>query len=273
VAFGPEVTVTENDANGETGFVTIPQGSSSTTFSVIGMPLVNFQTTNVVASRASVNMSQSISVNPLQVTMTLSPSDILGGAGNSSTGQITIPQPIPVNLTFALSSNLPGLSLSTTTATILAGNTTTTDGNGNVIPSFIATPPNVTTVETATITATWDDFLSPPEVGTVSSQLTIQPTGIISLVFMPDAIKQRTGPISFTITLSGNAPAGGLPITLSQSGNFIRGLPSTVTVPAGASTLTMGSYDAGAVSRTIADTITATDPFGGVATAVVVIER
>ncbi|HEY4818061.1 MAG TPA: hypothetical protein VIH67_11570 [Candidatus Acidoferrum sp.] len=158
----------------------------------------------------------SVSLNPASVT-----------GGNSSTGTVTLSGPAP-------SGGAPViLSSSNTTAARVPSSVMVAPGATSatfaVSTSAVASSTTVVisgTYSGATKTASLTVTPAPPPSSTLTS-LTLNPSSVVG------GAQFSTG----TVTLSGPAPAGGAQVTLSSS-NGAASIPSSVTVPAGASTAT-----------------------------------
>jgi len=93
---GAEVTLSSNNAAASVPpSVTVPAGSSSTTFKVNTSPVAVSTVTTIFASYDGVSPSASLSVTPPTVSsLTLNPSSVVGGVG-TSTGTVTLSGPAP----------------------------------------------------------------------------------------------------------------------------------------------------------------------------------
>ena len=93
---GAEVTLSSNNAAASVPpSVTVPAGSSSTTFKVNTSPVAVSTVTTIFASYDGVTPSASLSVTPPTVSsLTLNPSSVVGGVG-TSTGTVTLSGPAP----------------------------------------------------------------------------------------------------------------------------------------------------------------------------------
>jgi len=75
--------------------------------------------------------------------------------------------------------------------------------------------------------------------GTQQSTLTIQTPGVSSVAVSPATVKgSSTQTVTGTVKLNGLAPAGGIVVSLSSSATAAATVPATVTVPAGATSVT-----------------------------------
>ncbi len=160
-------------------------------------------------------------------TLSASPTSLSITQGTSGTSTVTVTPQNGFSGSISLSaSGLPnGVTASfslnpastTSTLTLAASSTATT---GTVTVTITGTSGTLTHTTTIALT------VSPPPLPTVSS-LTLNPTSVIG------GTQSSTG----TVTLSGPAPAGGAQVLLSSS-NGAASVPSSVTVPAGATSAT-----------------------------------
>ena len=156
-------------------------------------------------------------------SLALNPTSVVGGS-QSSTGTVTLSGPAPSSgAQVALSSSNTAAARVPASVTVAAGATSATF---TVSTSVVSASTAVTITASyggASRTATLTVTPAPPPPPTLSS-LTLNPTSVVG------GVQSSTG----TVTLSGPAPAGGVLIMLSSS-NGAAGVPSSVTVPAGAS--------------------------------------
>jgi len=165
---------------------------------------------------ASVSLS-SLSLNPASVT-----------GANSSTGTVTLSGPAPAGgAQVALSSNNTAVARVPSSVTFAAGATSATF---TVTTSAVAASTTVSISAAyggATRSASLTVTPAPPPPPTLSS-LTLSPSSIVG------GLQSSTG----TVTLSRPAPAGGVTVMLSSSNATVARVPSSVIVPAGATTAT-----------------------------------
>jgi hypothetical protein len=221
-AAGAQVKLSSSNAAASVpSSVTIPAGSNSRTFNINTNPVAASTMATIFASYDGVTPSASLTVTPPPVTvssLTLNPTSVRGGP-QSSTGTVTLSAAAPSGgARVALSSSSSAASVPAT-VTIPAGASST---NFTVSTQAVAASTAATisasyggTTRTASLTVT------PPPSVTISS-LTLNPTSVLG------GLQFSTG----TVTLSGPAPAGGAIVMLS-SNNWVAGVPSSVTVPAG----------------------------------------
>lgn len=200
--------------------ITVPTNSTSATFSVSTLPVTSSSQANIVASRAGLNRSAPLTVQPpAPSAFTLSPSPI--NAGQTSTGTITLSGPAPSGTQVALSGSNTNTADFPATIPVPANNTQV---------AFNATGKTFTdTDRSVTITAS---YLG---VQRQSPSLTVRRTIALSRVDVtPNSLVGKTASVSGTVTLTGPAPAGGVNVALSSTNpNIVKFVQSNVTVPAG----------------------------------------
>ena len=174
-------------------------------------------------------------------SLTLNPTTVVGGA-QSSTGTVTLTVPAPAGgAQVALSSTNSNVARVTASVTVAAGATSAT---------FAISTSAVSTSATVSISASYGgaaraaSLTVTPPLPTLAS-LTLNPTSVFG------GAQSSTG----TVTLSAPALAGGAQVALS-SNNSAAQVPSSVTVPAGATTATF-TVGTSAVIFSTSATITA----------------
>ena len=181
-------------------------------------------------------------------------------------GVLQPPIPVPISITANPTSVTGGASVTATvflsgtaptggaTLTIASNNSHVSGASAFTIPagasqgSFTLTTTSVAADATVTLKATYNKV-------TVSTQLLLKAPVVAGLTLNPSTIYEsvqftpgkkptpipiREGlPTSIaTVTLTGNAPAGGTLVTLQSSRTSVAQVPTTVTVPAGARSAT-----------------------------------
>ena len=208
--------------------VTVAGGATSAAFTVSTNQVGASTSVTISASYGGVAQTASLTVSAQpNYTLSTSPTSLSIAQGTSGTSTITVTPHNGFSSSVSLSaSGLPsGVTASfspnpatmTSTLTLAASNTATT---ATVTVTITGTSGSLTNTTTITLTVT------PPPLPTVSS-LTLNPTSVIG------GTQSSTG----TVTLSGPAPAGGAQVLLSSS-NGAASVPSSVTVPAGATSVT-----------------------------------
>ena len=176
--------------------------------------VLDFELSSVPAAPLSLS---SLSLNPMSVT-----------GGNSSTGTVTLSGPAPAGGA--------QVTLSSSNTTVARVPSSVTVGAGATSATFTVTTSAVATSTTVTISAAYGGVTktasltvtpAPPPPPTLSS-LTLNPSSVIG------GAQSSTG----RVTLSSPAPAGGVTVMLSSSNPGVANVPSSVVVPAGATTAT-----------------------------------
>jgi len=176
--------------------------------------VLDFELSSVPAAPLSLS---SLSLNPTSVT-----------GGNSSTGTVTLSGPAPAGGA--------QVTLSSSNTTVARVPSSVTVGAGATTATFTVTTSAVATSTTVTISAAYGGVTktasltvtpAPPPPPTLSS-LTLNPSSVIG------GAQSSTG----RVTLSSPAPAGGVTVMLSSSNPGVASVPSSIVVPAGATTAT-----------------------------------
>lgn len=200
--------------------VTVPAGQTTVTFSAVAKDVVLAKSTLVGASVSDDIVVCTVAVRALSVvSLTFTPSTVLGGT--------------PVQLKVVLNRPLTGLGFNL--------NLTST-GGGAVIPTHI--PVNsgqnegVLTIQTVAVPTADVTSVQARMNGTnARAMLTVLPPRLSSLTLAPSNPRGGTSSTG-TVTLTGPAPAGGMAVKLLSAKPNVAGVPSSITVPAGATTAT-----------------------------------
>jgi hypothetical protein len=222
-AFSGTYSISSSPANGR-GTVTITSGSGGSAIAYVISPSkfvmvpMNDPNPSIWIFDQFSGTQQAVSLSSL----TLNPTSVVGAAQNS-TGTVTLSAPAPAGgAVVMLSSSNTAAARVPASVTLAAGATSAnfTVGTSAVSASTAATITaaygGVSRSATLTVTS------APPPAPTLSS-LTLNPTSVAGG-------HNSTG----TVTLTGPAPAAGAAIALSSSNPGVASVPSTVTVPAGA---------------------------------------
>ena len=210
--------------------VTVAAGATTATFTVSTSAVAASTTVTISGTYSGATRSASLTVTPASPppptlsSLSLNPTTVTGG--NSSTGTVTLSGAAPSGgATVTLSSTNTNVARPPSSVTVAAGATSATF---TVSTSAVAASTTVTisgTYSGATRSASLTVTPAPPPLPTVSS-LTLNPTNVFGG-------QSSTG----TVTLTGPAPAGGAQVFLSSNNGAAR-VPSSVIVPAGATTAT-----------------------------------
>jgi hypothetical protein len=207
--------------------VTVAAGATSASVTVSTSAVSASTAVTITAAYGGVSRAATLTVTsapppaPTLTSLTLNPTSVVGGA-QSSAGTVTLSGPAPAGGTVV------ALSSSNTAAARVASSVTVTAGASSA--SFTISTSAVSASTAVTITAAYGGVSraatltvapAPPPAATLSS-LTLNPTNVFGG-------QNSTG----TVRLTGPAPAGGAVVTLSNS-NGAASVPSSVTVPAGA---------------------------------------
>lgn len=223
--------------------VTVPQGSSSATFTVTPLAVTTTTSVNLTASYLGASEGFGLTINPEPVVLggvTANPNSQVGGVTTS--GTVTLSAPAGAGgVQVALSSSNPSVASVPSSVTVAQGATSAT---------FTVTTYTVTATSVATITASYSGV-------EVATSLTINPRPhpLNSIQISPTAIqsgKTATG----TLTLSAPSGAGGVVVYLFSSNTAALTVPSSVTVPQGATSVTF-TATAGKVTTNTSVAVTA----------------
>jgi hypothetical protein len=205
------------------GSATVPAGAVSVTFPIATNAVAASTSVTVSASYAGATRTATLTVTRGTVisSLTVSPSTVVGG--NPSTGTVTLSGAAPAGgAVVTLSSSNSSVASVPGSVTVPAGASSVTFP---IVTSAVAASTSVTVsasyagaTRTATLTVSR---------GTVISSVTVSPSTVVG-----------GNPSTGTVTLSGAAPAGGVVVTLSSSNSSAASVPGSVTVPAGASSVT-----------------------------------
>ncbi|HTB17784.1 MAG TPA: hypothetical protein VK708_06685 [Bryobacteraceae bacterium] len=230
-------------AAGVPASVTIPQGSTSATFSVNAGNVSGSTPVTLTASYSGVNKTFGLTINPPVAALSsisVSPNVIIGG--QSGTGTVT--------LTAAAGSGGVNVSLSSSNTMAAGVPVTVTVPQGSTSATF--------TVNTATVSAATPVTLTASYSGVNATfGFTVNPlaAALSAVSVSPSAITSgQTG--TGTVTLSATAGSGGVAVSLSSSNSTAAGVPSSVTIPQGSISATF-SVNAGNVSSSTPVTLTA----------------
>src|SRR5882672_2496711 len=208
--------------------VTMPAGAASATFPVTTAAVTVSATVNISASYASVTKTASLIVTPPPLpgptltSLTLSPTSVIGGS--PSTGTVTLSGPaLTAGAIVSLISSNTIVATVPANVTIPAGGTSATF-TVTTVAVTASTPPVNISASYAGVTQNASLTVTPPPPTFTS--LTLSPTSVIG-----------GSPSTGTATVSGPALASGAQVLLSSS-NRAASVPSSVTIPPGATSAT-----------------------------------
>jgi hypothetical protein len=237
-------------------------GSYTVTAGVYGLS-ASFSLTNVALSSlklspASVTVAGGSTVSaPFTITttgvgastrVTITASD----GTNKKTGTLTVKPALPASVKLSPKSVVGGKSTTNNTVTLNglapAGGDVVTLSSSN--PAVAAVPVSVTVAAGAnksapfTITSTAVGVATPVTISatyggvTKTASITVNAAELVSLRLSPASVRGGHSTTHNTVTLNGEAPAGGAVVSLGSGNSTVASVPATVTVPAGATSAT-----------------------------------
>jgi len=204
--------------------VVIPVGATTATFTVTTTTVTATQTASISASALStsqglVTVSTSLTINPVSnFSLSDNPTSVVGGTPSIATVTLSAPAPAGGAVLTLSSNNAAGTVPETVT---IAGGQSSGTFRIKTVP--------VASTTSIKVTGTLNG-----SVNTVG--LAIKTPNIIGLTLNPTTVTGGSSSTG-TITLGGDAPAGGFTISLSSSSSSAT-VPASVKVPAGATSVT-----------------------------------
>jgi hypothetical protein len=232
-AGGAQVTLSSSNTTAARvpSSVTVAAGATSASFTVSTSVVAASTTVTISAAYGEATRSASLTVTPASPppptlsSLSLNPTSVVGG-GQSSTGTVTLSGPAPAGgAQVTLSSSNTTVARVPSSVMVAAGATNATFAVSTSSVGSSTTVSISATYSGATKSASLTVVPAPPPLPTLAS-LTLDPASVIGG-------QSSTG----TVTLTGPAPAGGAQVFLSSSNGVAR-VPSSVTVPAGATSAT-----------------------------------
>ena len=202
--------------------VTVASGTTRATFYVSTIGVTNTQSAKLTASASNTAKSTNLTVSAAALSsITLSPTSVVGGDLSIGTVKLTGIAP-PTGATVALTSTSKVVTLPSNVV-VPSGSTTA---------NFLFSTTGVSTNSIATITG---------KLGSSSknANLTITPAELGDLTLSPNAVVGGTSS-TVTVTLTGTAPTGGLPVSIAVSSPSVCIAPSSIVIPAGTSSSSFG---------------------------------
>jgi hypothetical protein len=239
---GASVALSDNT----TGLTTPPSvsvvgGATVATFSVTTAAISSDQSATVTATYngSSANANVSLVAPVLVSSLTCTPSSL--GPNASSTCTVTLTKAAPSGgANIALSDN----------NTVLTTPASVSVAAGATSAIFSATTAAIASSQSATVTATYNGSSANANVSLVAAPVTMS-----SLACTPSSLGPNASS-TCTVTLTNPAPKGGASVALSDN-NTVLTTPTSVSVPAGATTATFSATTA-AISSSQSATVTAT---------------
>jgi len=245
---GASVALTSSNTAAATvpNAATIPQGSTTGTFTIHTLGVASTSSVTITAVAGGVTMTSPLTVTPATyVGVTVNPASTLGG--QTVTGTVTLtggapPGGVPVTL-----------SLSNTIVATLSAPSVTIPANGTQATFTIAT--NYVSANTATV-------VKATALGVLKEvTLVVKPALISSLTISPTSAAGGVVNPTVTVTLAGPAGPGGTTVAMTVGPATTGTIPATLVIPAGATSATT-TFTTKAVNANIAATVKAA--LGGV---------
>jgi alpha-tubulin suppressor-like RCC1 family protein len=202
--------------------VTVPAGQLSSPLFTITTSAVSASTSvAITATYGGASKTANLTIAPVVLSsLTLSPATAVGG-GSTTLNTVTLTGPAgPSGAVVTLTSSDPSAATPPATVSVAAGQTSSA--------VFTISTANVATSTAVTITASYAGVSK-------SSNLTVNPLALSSLVLSPAAVTGGLSTAANTATLAGPARDGGATVTLTSSNPMIAVVPASVSVSAGAS--------------------------------------
>ncbi|BDI28741.1 hypothetical protein CCAX7_007920 [Capsulimonas corticalis] len=211
-----------NIGNVSGGVLTIPAGSNNGGFTVNGGPVTTSSTTLISAAYNGASVSTTLTVKPLLSSLTLTPTNIVGG--DTANGGILFNLNAPAGVTLTISSS------NNTVASVPATLPVTTGASNS---SFTITSTAVSTMTPVTITVSYGGVA-------LSKTLNVYPVPTVATVAI-SGLSEVVGGNNMTgqVTLSSIAPASGAVVSLSSGNTAVATVLSSISVSPGA---TQGSF-------------------------------
>jgi hypothetical protein len=246
--------------------VLVAANNTSRSFTIGTLGVLTQEIATISASRGGAPINRNLTINPVNFTVSISPSNILGGTGSTMTITLTGPAPASgVPFVITKGSVLPNPPDNSGAVTVNGGNPVVVP-SGQASATFPITTIGVSQTDTVIITAT-----IAASGFNHSANLTVRAPSVTGITFTPKTVRGLF-PTTMRVILDGPAPAGGALVTITKAPNpQIANIPSTVTIPAG-ETFVDTVITTNKVSRTLATNVTA-DFGGNSATATLTVTR
>jgi hypothetical protein len=223
--------------------VTVPQGSTSTMFSVTAGTVATATPVTLTASLGGVNETFGLTVNPPALALSsvsVSPGAIVSGQSGSGT----------ISLTEAAVGGGAMVMLSSSNSSAASVPTSVTVPSGATSANFLVTTGSVSIATPVTLTASYAGVSK-----TFALTVNPVPAALSAVSVSPSSIGSGQSGIG-TVNLTAPAPAGGAVVTLSSSNTSAATVPASITVASGATSATF-TVTAGTVNASTPVTLTA----------------
>lgn len=225
--------------------VTVAEGTTSANFTVGHFPVAALKNVSIRATANGLTRSGALAVKPAALqSLTILPTTVIGGGVVAVTGTVKINAPAPATGAKVLLSDDSDAAAAPASVTIPSGATEAT---------FAITHSSVPVNTVVTLTGVYN--------ATKSDTLTLIPPRLKALTLNRSTVVGGTATVvTGTVTLNAKAPGGGTVVTLSSSEPSAASVPTSVTVPAGATSATFTVTHSKVVSQVV---VTLTASGGG----------
>ena len=228
-----------------TGSVTIPEGATTATFAIQTNRVNQNAFAKVYVTDGAVSRSASLGILAPVAGLAFNPQSVVGGG--SVTGTVALAEPAPAGgALVVLDSAAPELVQTPDAVTVPEGEQTAT---------FVATTTPVSTNSGARVAAGYNGGFAWGSLEVMPPPPVMAPS-LTSITLEPSTVKAGTAAMG-TVMLDGPAPSGGFTVGLSSSNAAVASVPTSVVVPAGATSATF-AIPTGNVTQTTLVTLAAT---------------
>ncbi len=231
---GAIVNLSSNNANAVVpASVTVPVGLENTAFTITTSAVAANANITITATYGSYSANKTLAVTaPTLTGIVLSPTSVVGGTSSAATVSISSPAP---------TGGLPIAMTSSNTAAATVPSVLTIPGGSTSAMATVTTFP-VSATASPIITATLNSASS-------TATLTVNAPTLTSLAIAPGSVVSGTNATG-TVSISSSAPSSGFVVALSSSDTTVATVPSTATIPSGATSVafTITSQPVGSTS-------------------------
>lgn len=217
LAGGAVIQIASSNPNAATmpTSITIPQGSSTKSFTITAKSVTSTQFTTITATYNSMSLQQNLTVSPITLqSIQLNQYSVIGGVSVNGVVRIGVPAPTG-GYSIALSSSYPTVAKPPATITIAQGTTSATF----VLATFAVPQTYFVTIGASHASSS------------VSTQIQVLPPEVSSFKVAPLSTRGGTN-VTGSVILTGRAPIGGMVVHVDAN-PFLAWPATTVTVLAG----------------------------------------
>lgn len=253
------VVLPDEDPSTAGNQVLVAANNTSRSFTIGTLGTVSAEVAVISASRGGAPINRNLTINPVDFTVSITPSSVLGGNGATMTITLTGPAPLTgVPFVITKSSVLPNPPDNSGAVTVNGGNPVLIP-SGQTTANFPITTTSVSQTDTVTVTATIT-----ASGFNHSANLQVRAPRVVGVQFIPSVVRGLFT-TTMRLTLDGPAPVGGANVTITKAPNAqIANIPGAVNIPAG-NTQWDTVISTNKVARSLATNVTAT--YGGASAA------